>query len=68
MTLRDRLIEAENALHDLETGRAVAEVTDQNGERVRYSLTTSTRLKNYIADLKRQIDGKTSGPMNFWGC
>lgn len=69
MTLAERLVEAEQALHDLIIGKAVAEVTDQNGERIRYGLPNKSNLQAYIADLKRQIAGTTAevGPMSIWG-
>lgn len=68
MTLRERLNEAEAALHDLNIGRNVVEVTDQNGERIRYGVPDRARLNSYIADLKNQIAGKSVGPMTVWGC
>jgi hypothetical protein len=67
MTPSERLQEAENALHDLNIGRQVVEVTDQNGERIRYAQATRSELRAYIADLKRQINGTSVGPMQFWG-
>ena len=67
MTLRDRLNEAEIALHELRIGRAVVEVTDQNGERIRYANANRSDLQSYIADLKRQIAGSSVGPMSIWG-
>lgn len=67
MTLRERLNEAEEALHDLSIGRNVVEVVDQNGERIRYGQARKSELLQYIADIKRQIEGRANAPMNFWG-
>ncbi len=69
MTLSQQLAEAESAYHRLMTGRSVQEVVDQNGERVRYTPASATRLSVYIAELKSQIAGNTgsTGPMRFWG-
>lgn len=65
-TLAERLAEAEAALHDLQIGRGVRSITDQNGERVEYSLTSPGRLYSYIADLKRQLGTQISGPMRVF--
>ncbi|SON54327.1 gpW [Hartmannibacter diazotrophicus] len=67
MTLQERLTDAENALHDWQTGRGVLEVVDQNGERIRYSAANVIRLQNYIADLRRQVNETSIAPMQFWG-
>jgi hypothetical protein len=66
MSLTDRLAEAEQALHDLNTGRNVVEVQD-GAERVRYGVADRARLQSYIADLRRQIDKTSTAPMEFWG-
>lgn len=67
MTLTERLTEAEAALHQLNIGRHVVEVQEQNGERIRYGAPDRARLQAYIADLKRQINGTCVGPLEFWG-
>lgn len=67
MTLVERLNEAETALHELNIGRNVVEVRDQNGETIRYGVPDRARLNSYIADLKNQIAGKSNAPMEFWG-
>lgn len=67
MSIETQIAEAEAALHDLATGRAVRVVVDQNGERVEYAPSTMTRLRAYLADLKAQAAGSTSvsGPMRI---
>lgn len=55
LTLAVRLTEAEDAYHALQTGTAVVEVHDQNGEVVKYNLANATRLEAYIEKLKQQI-------------
>lgn len=67
MTLQERLEDAENAYHDLVTGKAVVEVVDQNGERVRYSAANRSALLSYIGELKWQINNTSVAPMQFWG-
>ncbi|QXV73602.1 head-to-tail joining protein [Rhizobium phage RHph_X2_30] len=72
MTLAQRIAEAETALHELMTGKAVVEVVDQNGERVRYSVANRQALQNYIqtlkADLAAEVAGTSpvTGPLRFW--
>lgn len=56
-TLAERLAEAEAAHHELLTGRGVVEVTDSNGESLRYQQASIGRLASYISDLRRQIGG-----------
>ena len=68
-TLTERLQEAENALHQLNIGKSVVEVVDQNGERVRFNAANAYRLSAYIQSLKREIAGtnRTLRPMQLWG-
>lgn len=56
-TPAERLVEAEAAYHALSLGRAAVQITDQNGESIRYSPANASRLKEYIADLKALIAG-----------
>lgn len=58
-TLAEQLVEAEAALHRLLTGSLAAEVTDSNGERVRFGPADHKSLSAYVADLRRQIAGRT---------
>ena len=57
MTLAQKLVEAEDALHRLTIGQAAVEVVDQSGERVRYHFANRAALAAYVADLRRQIAG-----------
>ena len=66
-TLATRLAEAEQAQHDLLTGKSVRVFVDQNGERIEYTVANRSALAAYIADLKRQIHGAVSGPMYLVG-
>lgn len=63
--MRVWLVEAENAYHDLQTGKSMVEAQDANGERARYTAANASRLKAYIIDLKRQLGIATanSGPL-----
>lgn len=54
--LRQRLAEAEEALHQLQTGEKVRVFQDQNGERVEYNSANISKLQAYIAKLEYQID------------
>lgn len=54
-TVQERLNEAEAAYHDWVTGRAVAEIRDQNGETIRYSKTDASRLLLYINGLRQTL-------------
>lgn len=51
------LASAKAAYHRLMTGTSVAEVVDQNGEKVRYSTANASLLKTYIDELKASIAG-----------
>lgn len=74
MDLQTRLKEARNALHQLMIGRSVVEVTDQNGEKLRYTAANRTDLKQYVAELEAELaacqnggDYSHLGPMRVWG-
>lgn len=54
-TLRQRLAEAEQALHDLSLGASVAGLRDASGRQINYTPADATRLSVYIAGLKRQL-------------
>lgn len=56
LTPLEKLIaEAEIAYHKLQLGQALVEITDQNGERVRFAPANSQRLYLYIQQLKAQL-------------
>lgn len=54
----ERLIEAREALHRLNTGALVVEVRDQSGESIRYQVSGIKALERYIASLEREVAGK----------
>lgn len=54
MTACERLIEADNAYHDLLRGRQVRQVTDENGEQLTFTATNRTVLLAYIMQLQAQ--------------
>lgn len=56
--LADRLASALDALHALQTGRQVAEVVDQNGERVKFTAASFPRLTMYITQLQQAMATK----------
>lgn len=66
-----RLLEAEEALHSLNTGTSARVIVDQNGERVEFTAINRQALVNYIAELRRCIDEDSnaifkSAPMRFY--
>lgn len=63
LTLEEKLAEAESVYHDWSIGKVVRSFTDQNGERVEYSMEGMRRLAAYIADLKSQLGQTSSRPM-----
>lgn len=66
MTLQEQLDDARKAYHDLMTGAAVVEVTDQNGERIKYNAANAYRLATYIQTLESKLSLSSTGPMRFW--
>lgn len=56
--LETRLAAAENAYHNLMIGHSVAELRDQNGEMVRYTPASVSRLAAYIDQLKIELGQK----------
>ena len=63
-TLKIRLIEAEDAYHQLLTGTKEVSVNVGNFGSVTYNQMSRTALETYISSLKSQIaavEGKTSG-------
>ena len=67
-TLLARLKEAENALHELNVTGAVRTFVDQNGERIEYNTTNTSRLHAYILRLKVELGFpvESSPPMVFY--
>lgn len=57
--LKDRLEQAEEALHELATGTAVTDLVDQNGQTTRYYRNAQSmgELRRYISELKAIIAG-----------
>lgn len=53
--MRVWLVEAENAYHDLQTGKSMVEAQDANGERATYTAANASRLYAYIQSLKEQL-------------
>lgn len=64
-TTQQLLSEAEKAYHNLLTGTAVVEVTDQNGERVRFASARRADLYQYIQQLRAMLSvAPTVSPIN----
>jgi hypothetical protein len=60
-----RLAQAEEALHNLITGRMARVVVDQNGERVEFTMTSVAQLRAYIETLKAGTDAGIRKPLGF---
>jgi hypothetical protein len=61
-TLAERLVEAENAYHQLVIGGQPVEIRDSSGESIRYTMANGSRLRAYIEELKREIAGQARRP------
>jgi len=59
-TPQELLTQAQNAYHQLMTGKLAKVVVDQNGERVEFNATNSGKLLSYIQSLQDQIAGTRS--------
>lgn len=64
--IQAQLVQAESAYHLLMTGKSPRVVVDQNGERVEFAVANSTKLLQYIEQLRRQLAGTRSGPARFY--
>jgi hypothetical protein len=72
LTACKQLKEAEAAYHNLMTGTAIVEITDQNGDRVKFGSANRANLYSYIQDLRllcpdtvATAQPKVSGPAGF---
>lgn len=54
-TLKQRLVQADEALHALMLGEKEVQVTHGTGRSVTFTATSYTRLQQYIAQLKADI-------------
>jgi hypothetical protein len=59
VSLADQLTEARAAYHRLQLGEAAVVVVDQNGERVEFRPASAPKLAAYVADLERQLAGRS---------
>lgn len=65
-----QLHEAEAAYHNYLTGSQAVEITDQNGERVRFTAINISQLRMYIDSLRAELfpesaTRRTNGPAGF---
>ena len=61
-TQQELLAQAQQAYHDLMTGKSARVVVDQNGERVEFTSINAERLRAYIVELGGTT-GSGSGPL-----
>lgn len=59
----EMIAEAEKAYHSLVLGKAVVELTDQNGEKVRFAQAKRSDLYQYIQQLKAQLCAGSATPL-----
>lgn len=59
--LKAKLIQAEQAYHNLMTGQSARVFVDQNGERIEYTAINARNLQAYINTLKSQIASGNCG-------
>lgn len=71
-TCAQRLAEARQAYHDINTGGAIRRFVDQNGEQIEYQMANRAGLKEYIRELEAEcgavVDGGPPayrGPLKF---
>lgn len=64
MSQSTRLAQAEEALHNLVTGRMARVIVDQNGERVEFTMTSVSQLQAYIDSL-RGASAPVRKPLGF---
>jgi len=57
--LKQRLIEAENAYHELSIGRSVVEVAQEGLGKTQFKAADIDKLKQYIAELKHKLNPTT---------
>lgn len=55
LTDQQRLEQAEQAYHELQTGQSVRVFVDQNGERIEYTAAKKSDLYGYIIQLRGRI-------------
>lgn len=64
MATQEQLVQAQNAYHDLMTGKLARVVVDSNGERVEFTAANSSKLLAYIQSLQAQLTGvRANRPM-----
>ncbi len=61
-----RLAQAEEALHNLVTGKMARVIVDQNGERVEFTMTNTAQLQAYIDSLRGTSAVGTRKPLGFF--
>lgn len=73
LALLKRITEANDAYHDLMTGKSLRTLVDQNGERMEFTVINRDALRNYITALEHQYEtefgsGRTKpvGPMRIF--
>lgn len=67
VTLRQRLEEAQAALHALATGTQRVQIRDASGRQISYAPADVGQLRAYIAELKAQLDpGRRRRAIGVW--
>lgn len=69
-TCAEKLAEARNAYHEINTGQAIRRFVDQNGEQIEYQMANRAGLQTYIRELEAicgevQPTPQYRGPIKF---
>ncbi len=62
MTLQERIAEAEQALHQLQIGKAVAKIS-RGGKTVEFTQANVSQLQTYLNQMKAEQAGSRRRPM-----
>lgn len=65
MTLQERIAEAEQALHQLQIGKAVAKIS-RGGKTVEYTQANVPQLQTYLNQMKAEQAGSRRRPMRVY--
>lgn len=66
-TCAEKLVEARNAYHDINTGQALTRFVDQNGEQVQYQMANRAGLQTYIRELEAECGTPKPGIQGYRG-
>ena len=65
MTLQERIAEAEQALHQLQIGKAVAKIS-RGGKTLEFTQANVSQLQTYLNQMKAEQAGQRRRPMGVY--